>query len=386
MKVALIGRYRVPYPFSEHALDYPMLQALAGEMEELHVLVQGASAHDRYWGNRNLNVHYAPTAGGPVFLVWAMRKVRALHRRAPVHVVNGSDLWGGVVGLALRRGLGVKVLVQLQGEFLPPNVVAHSPLRRVVLHRLARVVCRHADLVRCLYADAADRVGALGVSSERIAIVPSRCNVALFDPNRFPPRLRGERRAMYVGNLIAGKGVSELLRAFADLAPRLPGATLTIVGEGPSAGVLQHEAIRLRIDGQVRFLGRRRHDDLPELLHGADVLVLPSFSEATPRVVLEAMAMELPVVATRVGGLAEMVQDGRTGLLVPAGDPHALSAAIERTLTDQAWARRAGQLGRRRVVSTFTLERHVQLMAGLHRRLIMEVDGVRTPGDARRAV
>jgi glycosyltransferase involved in cell wall biosynthesis len=373
VRVVLVGRYRVPYPYSRHTLDHQVLRAWAAGMERLDVIVQATAGQERTWVDGNLTVHYAPATvlhrSGPAFVAWAARRIAALHRRAALDVIDGSDLWGGLTGVLLRRSLGVKVLAQLQGEFLPPSRFSHPLPQRLALHALARLVCRRADLVRCLYGGAAAQVEALGVPGERVAVVPSRCDPARFDPAAFPRRIPGGQRLVCAGNLIRGKGVAVLLDALAALAPHHAELRLTLVGDGPEARRLRRRAVRLGVADRVRFLGRRPHQDLPALLHEADVFVLPSLSEATPRVVLEAMAMGLPVVTTRVGGLPEMVVDGRTGLLVDPADAQELAAAIGRTLANPVWAVRAGVLGRRRVLACYTTEQHVRAMIALRRRL-----------------
>ena len=118
-------------------------------------------------------------------------------------------------------------------------------------------------------------------------------------------------KLLYVGNLIPMKGVSSLLEAHRAVIRQFPSSILTIVGSGWQKTELKELARTMGIDRQVQFLGRIPNDELPLIMHESDLFVLPSLSEATPRAIMEAMAMELPVVATRVGGIPEMVDDGR---------------------------------------------------------------------------
>jgi glycosyltransferase involved in cell wall biosynthesis len=127
-----------------------------------------------------------------------------------------------------------------------------------------------------------------------------------------------------------------------------------IVGEGPDRPALEAEIERLGIGDRVRLLGERR--DVPELLGAADVFVLSSRSEGLPVSVLEAMVAGLPVVASRVGGVGELVEDEETGLLVAPGNPDELSTALERVLGDRELRRRLGAAGRERVERHFDLE------------------------------
>jgi glycosyltransferase involved in cell wall biosynthesis len=366
MKVALIGRYRVPFPFSAHRLDYVMLKRLAAEMNELRCELE--------WREKNLIVHYAPAVnfGGavPAFVAWALRRVARINRAASLDIVNGSDLWGGLTGILVRRVLPVKVLAQLQDEFLRPIPLVWSRSRRWVLAGMARFVCRRGDIVRCLYESARRQVVALGVPQERVYVVPSRCDVDLFDPTTFPPRTFTGVRLLYVGNLVRRKGVDYLLRAFREVLHEYPEATLTIVGSGSDEEALRKVAGDSELAPRVVFAGRRRHEELPAILRAADLFVFPSLSEATPRAVLEAMAMELSVVATNVGGIPEMVVDGVSGLLVPPADSALLARAVCQGLSDPEWREAAGQRGRQRVLTTYTLDHHVSRMLTLHRTLL----------------
>lgn len=378
MRTALIGRYRVPYPYSEHRLDYPVQKALASRMIELHLLLQGSSATGQIWREGNLVVHYAPlgliSRSAPGFVLWAFRRLLEIHRGAPLDVINGSDLWGGLAAILVRRRTGVKVLAQLQGEFLPPSPYSYSWPARVLLHALARFVCRRADAVRCLHRAALERVASLGIPRTRIEVVHTRCDTELFDPRRYPVKQAGGGRLLYAGNLIPGKGVRFLLRAFVQAVKEHPSATLSIAGSGPEEASLRRLSDSLGMTGRITFLGRQRHDALPSLLHETDLFVFPSLSEGTPRAVLEAMAMELPVVAARTGGMADLVEDGRTGHLVPPADAGAFARAITMTLADPTWAREAGREGRRRVVAGYSVQAHVQGMLELHRRLLESPD------------
>jgi glycosyltransferase involved in cell wall biosynthesis len=184
-----------------------------------------------------------------------------------------------------------------------------------------------------------------------------------------------------VARLEPEKGHTTLLEAWPRVLRAVPGARLLIVGEG-SLG----EALRLRADAlgllgrtmddrfegstssrpeaRVIFTGRR--DDMPAVTAALHVSVLPSHREAQGLVILEAMALARPVVATRVGGIPEMIEDGISGLLVPPGDPVAMAAAIIRVLQDQGLARRLGSAGHQLVRRRFPVERMIAQVSSLY--------------------
>jgi sugar transferase (PEP-CTERM/EpsH1 system associated) len=160
-----------------------------------------------------------------------------------------------------------------------------------------------------------------------------------------------------VARLSPEKDVANLVRATATAAERAPELRVEVAGGGPCLADLKQLAADLGVGGRIAFLGEVR--DIPAVLARARMFVLPSRSEGIPLTVLEAMACGLPVVATRVGGLAEVVRDGVTGLLVPPADPAALAQAVLRIGRDPERGLRMGRAGRERVEQHFEIRRMV---------------------------
>lgn len=374
MHVVLIGRYVVPYPFSDHRLDYPMLKGWAKQMSRLDVIVQSEDRTTRIWQEDNLVVHYAPGYRGVLravqFLLWASKRLVQIHRQDPVHIVNGSDLLGSLCGLLLRPWMSTKVIAQLQDEFLNPSSFLYSRIRGWAIRALAIHICRHANMVRCLYRTAAKQVVSLGVPESRVVTVPSRCDVALFNPEYYAKRSTKGTNLVYVGSLVPRKGLNFLLSALPSVIQEYPSVTLTIVGDGPQKIELEGLVRTLGLGHNVRFLGRLPHNELPYVMRCADLFIFPSLSEATPRAIMEAMAMELPVIATRAGGIPEMIEDGVTGILVQPASTMELANAIIWALRNPEWARRAGKKGRQHVLERYTLEKHIEQMVALHRKVL----------------
>jgi glycosyltransferase involved in cell wall biosynthesis len=159
------------------------------------------------------------------------------------------------------------------------------------------------------------------------------------------------------------KGHRILIEAFALLRSRLPRARLAIAGDGPEEASLRRQVEALGLTGHVTFMGLRA--DGQQIIAALDVMVLPSFSEGMPNVLLEAFAYGTPVVATRVGGVPDMVADGRSGWLVPAGDASKLAAAISAALEDRVEAQRRVARARSVLAESFTVEKqaHAWLQA-----------------------
>jgi glycosyltransferase involved in cell wall biosynthesis len=158
---------------------------------------------------------------------------------------------------------------------------------------------------------------------------------------------------LVVGRLRIRKGVDVLLAAMPELLRRHPAARLLIAGDGEHRTALERAAAALALGEAVSFLGRADALRVRRLLRGAAALVVPSIYEGMPLVVLEAMEASVPVVASRVSGIPEVVEDGRTGWLVPPEEPASLAAALAAALDDPAAASRRGAAGRRRLSERF---------------------------------
>ncbi len=183
----------------------------------------------------------------------------------------------------------------------------------------------------------------------------------------------GTDPVLFVGRLVERKGVAHLIEAIARLAPK--GPRLEIVGDGPERPGLEALAQRLGVASRVVFRGKIPPDELQASYARAAVCVLPSVldargdTEGLGVVLLEAMNHGTPVIASRVGGIPDIVEDGVSGLLVPAGDADALAAAVRRVRDDPALARRLGEAGRRRLREQFSwqaiVQRWLDVYAGL---------------------
>jgi glycosyltransferase involved in cell wall biosynthesis len=176
---------------------------------------------------------------------------------------------------------------------------------------------------------------------------------------------------LFVGRLASNKGLLPLLEAFAPIARRDPGATLVLVGEdGGMAAAVDRRSRELGLSERVRRVGHVADERLlASAYREARALVLPSEYEAFGLVLLEAMAQGTPVVASRVGGIPEVVDDGRTGLLAAPGSPTDLAAALARVWDDPELGRRLGEEARRSVVPRYTWEAVATTLERIYREV-----------------
>ena len=187
------------------------------------------------------------------------------------------------------------------------------------------------------------------------------------EPHRYGTARQAEpgKNILFIGRLAAVKGATLLLDAFVRVLETHPDAHLTLVGDGPDRPTLEAKVKRLGIADQVTFTGYLGQDDVAAALNAADLLVLPSFAEGVPVVLMEAMAARLPVIASRVGGVQELVEDGVSGRVLPPGDIDALVAALDGLLSDPDMRAQMGQAGRAKVVAEFDVAREAQWLSQL---------------------
>jgi glycosyltransferase involved in cell wall biosynthesis len=178
---------------------------------------------------------------------------------------------------------------------------------------------------------------------------------------------------MLVIGCVAGlrpvKDHETLIRAMAQLRPRWPGVRLVLIGDGDARPSLERLVAELRLGDVVRFAGSMPNE--PNLHFLFDISVLSSVSEAFPNTIVEAMAAGKPVVATRVGGVANAVIDGETGILVAPQAPGELASAIEQLLSHPESRRRMGEVARRRARSCYHVETVLPTLEALYDRLLM---------------
>src|SRR5581483_2031124 len=197
-------------------------------------------------------------------------------------------------------------------------------------------------------------VVAAGLPAARCLLVRNGVDRSLFAREGPKAELPAGRTILFLGRHDSQKRIDVLLRAFAEIAPRLPDVRLVCAGKGPDAAKLQALARELGLEARVSFLGER--GDVPQLLRAASVFCLPSAAEGMPNALLEALAAGVPCVATAIPGTTDVVTHDVEALLVPVDDVPALAGALERVLKDEALARRLAASGLERIAREFDME------------------------------
>lgn len=276
------------------------------------------------------------------------------------------------LALAARVLPGKRLVINPHGRGPRGDVGKITRLRPLTGKMRVQAALRLGDAFVAIASDIRDELRGIGVPAERIWEIANGVDVERFAPAspleraalRSTYRLPAGPLVIYAGRLVSIKGPDVLLEAWARAGDALAGARLVLVGDGEQRPALEAQARQLGLGDRVVFAGSQ--GDPAPLLRAADAFVLPSRSEGLPVALLEAMACALPCVATRVGGSAELIEDGVSGRLVAPESPEELGAAIADSLRAGAsWGARA----RQRILDRYELglvaDRYVELYAQL---------------------
>ena len=311
------------YPLFQHAP--PLALALATKMAEV------AETH----ALDVLHVHYAMPFATSAFLA---KHLVAPARLPVVTTLHGTDI----------------------------TIVGQQP----ALLRMTKFTIESSDRVTAVSEALKDAtVDTLGVR-KKIAVIPNFVDPDVFAPRRDRPPLlapAGARVLMHASNFRPVKNVDQVVRIFAAVHERMD-ARLVMVGDGPEKPRAEELARQLGVAKHVLFLGNQ--EVMEELLPLADLFLLPSSTESFGLVALEAMAAGVPVVASDVGGLPELIESGTTGFLEPLDDLKAHVRAALRLLEDDALHRRIARAGRKRAVDKFHVDRVVEQYRAVYRELV----------------
>jgi L-malate glycosyltransferase len=274
-------------------------------------------------------------------------------RERGIAVVHTAQLPSNIFGLTGAALGGVPVRIGNRRNINPDHTVAELVAQRVAYGFAHKIVANSPA--------AAARLAREGVARSAVAVVPNGLDLDRIAPAKRRPQ---PRRVVMVANLRAVKGHDVLIEAAAKVLSRVPDAAFDIVGGGPLLDSLRELARQRGVAHAFTFFGHQ--DDVSARLEQADIFTLPSRSEAMPNALLEAMAAGLPVVASAVGGIREIVADGRTGLLVPADDAGALADQLLRVMDDPALAARLGRAARLDVEIRCSFPRMVEAFESIY--------------------
>lgn len=300
--------------------------------------------------------------------LYQMLRLSWFLRRERFDIVHTHDLWSNLLGVPAARLAGVPAIVSSRRDLA--HFDWYQGKRRVWLRRvqnLSGAVLANATPIReALIAED-------GFAPEKVRVIHNGVDIEKFqvprDRDRLFPGVGDAKLIVLVGNMHTDvKGHPWLIEAANAVVREFSLARFVLVGEGEQRAAFEKQVATLGLERNFLFLGHR--SDVAEIIACCDIAALPSRAEGLSNAVLEYMAAGLPVIASRVGGNAELVQDGVTGLLVPPEDSPALAAGLIRLLRDPALARQTAENGHKFVVQNFSFERLVHAVDALYSELL----------------
>ncbi|MFZ1008086.1 MAG: glycosyltransferase [Candidatus Sulfotelmatobacter sp.] len=346
------------------------IRALGYEVT-LGCLRAGGPLRERLQGSPVAVVEFHPQGGidSPQG-VYQILRLSWFLRRGRFDIVHTHDLWSNLMGVPAARLAGIPAIVSSRRDLAQSDW--YSGNRRVWLRRIQ-------NLSGAVLANAIQVHGALiaedGFAPKKLRVIHNGVDLKRFQvPSEreilFPDAGQG-RLIVMVGNMLSDvKGHPWLIAAVPAVVREFPSTRFVLVGDGEARSGFEKQVREMGLSQNFFFLGRR--SDVPRILASCDIAVLSSRAEGLPNAVLEYMAAGLPTVVTRVGGNEELVEDGVTGLIVPAEDSEALSAALLRYLLNPEEAGKIARRGRDFVSRNFSFDQLVREVDELYSTLLKE--------------
>jgi L-malate glycosyltransferase len=289
-------------------------------------------------------------------------------RERKYDIVHTHDLWSNLMGVPAARLAGVPAIVSSRRDL--GHLDWYEGKRRNWLRRiqnLSHVILTNSGSIRDALISDDD------FASEKLRVIHNGIDVEKFrrhaEHEGLFPQAGAGKLIVLVGNMHSEvKGHSCLIASVPAVIAEFPLTRFVLVGDGELRKKFEQEVEALGVSESFIFLGRR--DDVPEILASCDIAVLPSLAEGLPNAVLEYMAAGLPCIVSSVGGNAELVEDGITGLLVPAQDSAALAMAILNLLRNSGLAQQIARNGREFIERNFSFERLVEQVEQLYAELL----------------
>jgi len=263
------------------------------------------------------------------YLIGIINTVKRVHRVFSFDaILVFYGIPDGIAAVLLAKIMKKPVIVKMLGSDV--NVDSKGFLINFIFKR----ILKHADLIVCVCEKLSREIVDRGNPEEKVITIEKSVNNDIFFPKDKKiqrSRLKlplDQKIILFVGNLLPIKGCIYLIKALAIINEKSVDFYLYIIGDGPEMVYLKNTAIELKIEQYVKFIGSRPHVEIPDWLNASDLLCLPSLDEGHPNIVLEALACGIPVVASRVGGIPEIIKSAEEGLLVAPKDSLSISNAI----------------------------------------------------------
>ena len=376
--ICLISRSSYPFPISKHTQNMQTFEGWSRFWDNIVVLSQSQSnikkesTHNKIYGvllpllsNKYLNVIY--------FTIFGIFEINRLFKKYNFEVFQASDVGGATLAFLASKIYNKKFIFEIQGDIFdyPSSNKIHSSLVKF----FSRFLAKRADFIRIVSPFLYSPLDKLDIERKKIFLIPPRCDSKLFnihniDHQKHKKLTQYKYNILFVGNLIFAKGVDILLEAFALIEKEYSDIGLIYVGDGEEKSRLINRSIELGIDKKVMLVGRVEYKSIPSIMYYSDILVLPSREEGVGRVILEAMAMRLPVIASNVGGIPLVIDDHEDGILFEPGDVHELKRHVLFLINNKGFSDTITTNGHQKFIDNYEYEVSINMFLNMYKSII----------------
>ena len=392
MNILFIGKHIYPKDIFSNEQDMKTWRSLSDYFSKVFVIAESPDLFFHKACEKNISIYLLPRFGYIGFVKQSVCLGFYLNWRYGVNIFDASEIAGGGIAVTFLKFLtGKPTVIEVQGEiFRAPSGANNSNknqnpntpnsdysdnkfvnpdyYKSLLLQKIGRYVMKRAARVRVISYAIFSQVREQGISESKIRLVSLRVDLNLFNPVSDTGKKEdkmGITKIGYLGRLVSGKGLEDLFEAMLILKSQNLSFNCLIFGVGSKEGELKKMAEDLNIKDKIEWRGFVPYSKVPEALAQIDIFVYPSWHEGFGRSIMEALAMEKAVVATRVGGIPDLINDGENGFLVEPHNPSALAQKIKELIEDKELREIFGKAGREWVSKKYEWNQGIKQFAQL---------------------
>ncbi|OGD25303.1 hypothetical protein A2819_00265 [Candidatus Azambacteria bacterium RIFCSPHIGHO2_01_FULL_40_24] len=378
MNLCFIGKHKYPKDIFSNEQDMKTWRSLAAYFDKLFIIAQSPDFLFHRYKESNISIYLMPRFGYIGFIKQAVCLGFYLNYHYGIDIFDSSEIiGGGVAATILKFFTGKPTVIEIQGEIfrkiehkenIPARGWSAFGGKSLLLQRIGCYAMKKAARVRVISRAIFNQVQDHGIPESKIRLVSLRVDLNLFNPVSDTGKKVdkvGIIKIGYLGRLVEGKGLEDLFETVAILKSQNLKFNCLIFGTGLLEAKLKKMADNLNIVDKIEWQGFVSYGKVPQALSEIDIFVYPSWHEGFGRSIMEALAMEKAVVATRVGGIPDLINNGENGFLVESHSPEMLAKKIKELMENKELKEKFGKAGREWVSKNFEWNNGIKKFADL---------------------